>query len=271
MIHRDFRSHHIKLGARWTDDVLTERCKKAIDEGLIDYLEVNYPIGKPEEPEVMGLPIYVHTPFNALCSAAGIDHSVASLVRKMANKLESPWVGEHLGLLGYTQQGALGYVINPLYSHEFAEVSIDNIKNLKKYYRRPIAIEFGPTYSVNGDYESELHFMADVSQRANCFIIFDICHWMISNINLKRPRDYGLNVLDPKRVIEFHVAGFRKGRSSHFVYDDHNSSPHPYLYKMLPKILRRFSMVQAITLEHYGLDAEAEFLRILRKLKRIIQ
>ena len=41
----------IKLGVRWDDENQNERFIEAKELGLIDFIEVNYPIAKNERPE----------------------------------------------------------------------------------------------------------------------------------------------------------------------------------------------------------------------------
>ena len=87
---------------------------------------------------------------------------------------------------------------------------------LRDYYGRPVALELGPIYTAATGFESEMHFLGWVAEAADTFVILDLAHWQIANRNLDRPGDYGLDAIDPARIIELHVAGMRPSADGRF-------------------------------------------------------
>lgn len=255
------------IGARWDDSSENPRFLLARRNGLLEYVEVNYPVSLAEAPEEIGLPIFAHTSNNALCNASGIDYAVAERVRDGATKANSPWVGEHLALLGYASTGALGYVINPLFIHEFAEVAVANAKNLCAYYQRPVALELGPLYTLPlGDYRSELDFLGDVAERANANIILDLTHWTISNKNLRRQLNFGLDHLPLDRIIELHIAGMRKSATQDVWHDAHGMPLGADILSLLAEIAGSLPKLRAVTLEHSAEKPADDFLFSLEQV-----
>jgi hypothetical protein len=84
----------LKIGARWDDDAQNARFERAREQGLLEYVEVNYPISAHEDPSRLGLPLLAHTSNNPLASIHGIDEEVCRRVRDAAHRSSSPWIGE---------------------------------------------------------------------------------------------------------------------------------------------------------------------------------
>jgi uncharacterized protein len=266
-----FSRRGVRIGARWDDASQNSRFIKAKLNGLLDYAEVNFPVSPAEDPLVLGLAILAHTSNNPLCSVHGLDLAIASRVKAGADLTDSPWIGEHLAWLGFEPSGALGYVINPMFTTDFAEVACGNIRSLREYYGRPIALELGPLYNFSGDYANELEFLSDVARRTDSRIILDLTHWIITNKNLKRPSDYGLSDLATERLIEIHVAGMRKGHTSNHWHDAHGLPPSEEIFASTKQILRLCSSIEAITLEHAIEGSEQDFYSSLQKLKELVE
>ena len=261
----------VRFGARWDDAAQNPRFARARDLGLLDYVEVNYPISPVENPAELGLPILAHTSNNALCSAHGIDMQVAALVRDGAAASRSPWVGEHLALLTPDGPGALGYVINPLFTHEFAAISVANTRRLCDFYKKPVALELGPLYTLpKGDFLSELHFAGEIARAANALIILDLTHWTVSNKNLQRPPTFGFEHLPAERVVELHIAGLRKSPALNVWHDAHGAALSEEVLALLATVVPRLPMLQAVTLEQSMDQDENSFLQALASISSVV-
>ena len=255
-----------KLGARWDDPDQNARFADAARRGLIDYVEVNFPVPWKADPFRLGLPVIAHTSSNPTCSAHGINPGVARLVRDGAETAASPWIGEHLTWLGSAPSGSLGYQINPLFTGEFRDIAARNVRRLKDFYGRPVALELGPIYTGPTGYESEMHFLADVAKAADTSIILDVTHWQIANRNLGRPFDYGLDALPGERIVELHIAGMRKGSDGYW-HDAHQAMPPDEIFDLVEEFVADLPAVEAVTFEHKA-DADAEdFITGLERLR----
>ena len=255
------------IGARWDDAAQNERFCEAARRGLIDYAEVNFPVTDRETPAAFEIPILAHTSFNPLASAFGINEHVAAAVKQGADNANSPWVGEHLAWLGFEHQGALGYVFNPPFIEEFVEIAVANVRALGEYYARPVALELAPVYAKSGTFESELHYLNAVATRADCAIILDVAHWTISNRNLARASDFGLDVLDLDRVIEIHVAGVRRGVSSPYWHDAHALPLSDDILALARDVGRKLPQLKAVTFEHAVSAPLEDFYGSLERLR----
>jgi uncharacterized protein (UPF0276 family) len=261
----------IKIGIRWDDESQNNRFLKAKKLGLLDFIEVNYPIAPNEKPQVADLPIYAHSAYNGLCSAYGINEQLASQIKSESDKYNSPWIGEHLSWVAPTKSGALGYVFNPIYNQDFFEISKNNIQTLKKIYQRPIALELGPQYQLIGDGCSEIDFHLKVAGETNCSLILDLAHLLISNNNLKRPLEFGLNQYSSANTIEVHIAGIRQSPQTGFWHDCHDVLPDDTSLKFLKEFCCNNKALQAVTFEHSASAPEADFFYGLELLNKILR
>ena len=158
----------------------------------------------------------------------------------------SPWIGEHLSWLGTEPGGSLGYQINPLFVNEFAEITVLNVRRLREYYERPIALELSPVYISATGYESEMHFLGAVADATDTGIILDLSHWQIGNRNLDQPDSYGLDALNPDRIRELHVAGMRQGKDQRFWHDAHEVLPNDTVLEWTARLVRPLKCLTAL-------------------------
>ena len=265
------KQRYIKIGVRWDDENQNDRINAAARLGLIDYIEVNYPVTPGQKPEALGLPIYAHSSVNPLASPDPLNPKITALVAEAARRFDSPWVGEHLSWLGPEQQGRVGYIVNPVLINEVHAVAVANAVALKTIYNRPLALELGPLYSRTGTYPSEFHFLASVAETADCIVILDLAHAVASNRNLLRPDDFGWDVMVSERLVELHVAGIRSGQSGRFWHDAHDLVPESAIFDAVARIVHTAPCLAAITLEHDIKGAAAEFITCLEKLRRIVE
>jgi uncharacterized protein len=260
----------VMLGARWEDPSQDERIIKARDAGLIDFVEVNYPVAFGWDPATLGTPILVHTSSNPICSFHGVSPKIAQMIKEGADQCASPWIGEHLTWLGSEGSGSLGYQINPLFTSEFKDVAVGNVKSLCEFYDRPIALELGPLYLPATEYESEIHFLRDVAVETDSQIILDITHWQIANRNLGRPAEYGLDVLPKELIVELHVAGMRLGSDDNHWHDAHFVLPNDEVMELTGGLVSTLPNLRAVTFEHQADGPEDEFIQTLEKLNTLM-
>lgn len=261
----------LNIGSRWDGPELDNTINIAIQHELIDYLEIATPQCQSEPPIYHELPLLAHSTENPIASAYGLNPAIYNLVKKCADYYQSPWVGEHLCLLAPERTGALGYIINPIFTKEFMEIACDNVKLLQDTYQRPVAIELGPLYNFIGDYHDEIAFINDIAHKADCYLLFDISHFTVSNRNLNRADNYGYDTIDFERVIEIHITGIKKSQSFPVWHDDHNHVPDSDVLSLLSQIIPKLSNLKAITLELNRQENINDYLDSLKSIHKIVE
>ena len=261
----------VSIGARWDHEDQTPSFKEAKDMGLISYAELNAPQTINEEPDEIGLPYYAHSTQNAIASAFKPNKKLLNTVKFLADKYNTPWVGEHLCFLSPDVGGSVGYVINPILNQDFKDIAVENANYISKHYKRPIALELGPFYNLIGDYESEIDFINDVARESNSFIILDVAHLIVSNLNLGRAEDFGFDKIDPDRVVEIHLANFRASNSGKSWHDFHGTAPNKTVLNILKNKINNFKNLKAITVEIDTRAGKVPFIETLQLVNKIVK
>ena len=134
-----------------------------------------------------------------------------------------------------------------------------NVARLRDYYNRPIALELGPIYIQSTGFKSEMHFLGSVANDVDTKVILDVTHWQIGNRNLDRPTDYGLDAIDPSRIIELHIAGMRLGSDQRFWHDAHDLLPDTDVLAIASQLIQDLPALEAVTFEHSPVAPEEDF------------
>jgi uncharacterized protein (UPF0276 family) len=257
----------VLLGARWDEPRQNSRICAAYERGLIDYAEVNFPLMPGSTADLADTPVFVHCPVNPVASPYGFNRRLAEILKRAAVTHGSPWVGEHLCWTGEGEEGRLGYIITPPLCNELVEIAAANVADLQVLYGRPVALELAPLYHQAGDFGDEMEFLGRVAVSANALIILDVAHWTVSNRNLGRPLDHGLDRLPPERIVELHVAGVRRASSSPFWHDSHGDIPEPAIVELALHLTRTLPRVRALTFEHADTAPQTDFWSTLELLR----
>ena len=91
---------------------------------------------------------------------------------------------------------------------------------------------------------SEWEFLQAIADTADCLILLDINNIYVSAHNNEfNAKDY-LNGLSPKRIAQFHLAGF-SDQQSHLL-DTHGASIHPPVWELFVDAVKRFGPVPTV-------------------------
>lgn len=186
------------------------------------------------------------------CNDSIIDprFDAAYLVR-LAHQTQTPWLSVHIGL-PYPKLDAwwqrLGLPFRLISRHVALQRAIQNLTALQAILKIPILIENQAHFRHNGhDYLVDPHFLAEIIQATNAYLLLDIGHAQVSAAMLKTD-DY-ISQLPLARVLELHVhrPGWRRGhlRDLHLPLADAD-------FAQIRQLLPHCPQLRAITLEYYG-------------------
>lgn len=147
-----------------------------------------------------------------------------ALIRATAERLDSPWVSEHLSVAGTPHQSA-GFLLPPLQTEAGVETAAANIRTFAEGVGRPIAIETGVSYIARKPFEiPDGAFVAAVAEAADCGILLDLHNIYCNERNGRTTMDEFVGALPLERVWEVHLAG---GREAEGVWLDAHCGPMP--------------------------------------------
>jgi uncharacterized protein (UPF0276 family) len=152
------------------------------------------------------------------------DPGQMALIRDTAQRLDSPWVSEHLSVAGTPHRQA-GFLLPPLQTDAGVEMAVRNIRAFAAAIGRPVAVETGVAYFRRKPFEMEDGtFLARVVQEADCGLLLDLHNLYCNHRNGRIDFDRTLAQLPLDRVWEVHLAG---GDDRDGVWLDSHSGPMP--------------------------------------------
>ncbi|MEO3430690.1 DUF692 family multinuclear iron-containing protein [Pelagibius sp. CAU 1746] len=172
-----------------------------------------------------------------------------ALTRATAERLDSPWVSEHLSVAGTPHRSA-GFLLPPLQTAEGVETAAANIRAFAAGIGRPVAIETGVSYIGRKPFEMpDGEFVAAVAEAADCGILLDLHNVYCNERNGRTTLDTFIAALPLERVWEVHLAG---GDEADGVWlDAHCGRMPPDLAARARDIVRALPNLGAINYEIY--------------------
>ncbi|WP_146344859.1 DUF692 domain-containing protein [Phaeobacter marinintestinus] len=149
----------------------------------------------------------VHSVGMPLAGTRAPDSAQLKIVCATAERLNAPWVSEHLSIAGTPHESA-GFLLPPLQTEAGQENAVRNIRSFKDGVNRPVAIETGVAYLARKPFEMpDGTFLARVVQEADCGILLDIHNLYCNMRNGRVDLDDFLSQIPLDGVWEVHLAG----------------------------------------------------------------
>ncbi len=166
-------------------------------------------------------PLTLHGTGLALGSCAPLDMDYLARLKGMAKQLDVSWISDHVsfGPLG----NCFSHELLPLpYTEEALEHITVRIRQVQDYLGRRILLENPACYmGFNHSTLSEGEFLAEMAQRADCYLLLDLNNCYVTQYNLGVDAQKTLAQLPASRVREIHLAGFDDHDT--YLLDGHNS------------------------------------------------
>jgi uncharacterized protein len=184
------------------------------DPPQVDWLEVltdNYlvPGGKPLyflEQIGARYPMAMHGVAMNLGSTDPLDFDYLSSVRSLVEQVGPHVVSDHLCWTGC--QGVKTHDLLPLpYTEEAISHVAERIKRVQDFLGRRIAIENLSAYLEASTSIREWDFLSEIADRADCEILLDINNIYVSSRNQGFDPIAYIDAIDPRRVVQYHMAG----------------------------------------------------------------
>jgi uncharacterized protein (UPF0276 family) len=116
---------------------------------------------------------------------------------------------------------------------------------------------------------SEWEFLSAVAERADCLILLDINNIYVSSHNHRfDPRDY-LAALDPRRVMQFHLAGHTW--HDNIIVDTHDQPVIDPVWALYAAAVERFGAVSTMIERDDNIPPLDELLAELEQARRIAE
>lgn len=189
-------------------------------------------------------PVVMHGVSLSIASTAEFDMDYLSRLKALAERIEPRWVSDHLCWTGV--HGINLHDLLPIpYTQEALDHTVRRVDQIQDYLGRRIALENVSTYVSFGQSQmTEWEFIAELTRRTGCWLIFDVNNVHVSGFNHEfDPIDF-LNGIPPERVIQFHVAG-HDHMGTHII-DTHDHAVTDEVWALYAKALERFGAVSTM-------------------------
>ena len=197
-------------------------------------------------------PVVLHGIGLSICSADFFDEPYARNLMDWAERLNSPWISDHLS---FTRIGT-GHEVNaaiPLpvpYDQEVLDLLIPRLRFFTERKFCPFLLENNVYYFTYPDQEfSEEEFLNQLCRRSGCGVLLDLHNLYTNALNHRFSAAGYLNNLDLAQVTEIHIAGGVPTMGFHT--DSHTGPVLEGVWELLEQTLPRAVNLRGVTFEFH--------------------
>ncbi|MBI3903097.1 MAG: DUF692 domain-containing protein [Nitrosomonadales bacterium] len=181
-------------------------------------------------------PVSLHGVGMGLASTSPLDQRHLSSLRHLCDDVQPMAVSEHL-----CWNSADGMVINDLlpfpYTREALVHVARRVDQVQERLGRQLLVENLSSYlSFSHSEMTEGEFLAELTRRTGCGILFDVENLYVNMRNLGVDADAFIRAIPPEAVKEYHLAGYsvRDG----CLVDTHNHPVYPEVWELYEAVLQ---------------------------------
>lgn len=250
---------------------------------LVDHLEVPFEHLRHDPGTLADLgdvPVILHCASMSVAGFVDPDDTVLDDIRSWAERVDTPWIGEHLAFVLADDPDALAagrqadptrltYTMAPQLSEAVLRRVGENLDRLRERFEHELIVENNPQYlDVPGSEMTQVEFVAEVAGRFDVGLLLDLTHLAVSAHNLGFDAAAALDHLPLDRVVEVHLSGMSV--QGGVAWDDHANLAPPAVLDLLDAVLE-VAAPRAVTLEYnwapdHRLDAVVEQVELVRGL-----
>ena len=177
-------------------------------------------------------------------NADGLDFSHLKRLKSLIQRTNTPWISDHL--CWGSIDGTFSHDLLPMpYTLESARKIAENLRIAQDYLEIPLAVENVSSYAAfHADEMTEWEYLAEVVELADVGMLLDVNNIYVSSVNHGfDPLDY-VNFIDPKRVMQMHIAGHSK--YERFIIDTHDHPVIDPVWKLYARAIERCGPVPTL-------------------------
>ena len=181
----------------------------------VDWLEViseNYlvPGGKPLanlDAIRRDYPMVMHGVSLSIGSTDPLDLAYLGQLKALADRIEPAWVSDHLCWTGVDHRNLHDLLPMP-YTQEALAHLVDRVSRVQDVLGRRLVLENVSSYvAFDADEMPEWQFIAELAQRADCWLLLDVNNVYVSAFNHGFDAHRFIDAMPAERVKQIHLAG----------------------------------------------------------------
>ncbi len=189
-------------------------------------------------------PLVMHGVSLSIASTAPMNMDYLQQLKTLAERVKPKWISDHLCWTGV--HGVNLHDLLPIpYTKEALDHVVDRVKQVQDFLGCRLTLENVSTYvSFKESEMTEWEFISELTERADCWVLFDINNVYVSSFNHGYDPVKFLEGIPQDRVVQFHVAGHDHMGS--YIIDTHDHPVCDDVWKLYRQALKRFGPVSTI-------------------------
>ncbi len=181
-------------------------------------------------------PVSLHGVGMGLASSAPLDGVHLSALRRLCDVVQPAAVSEHL-----CWNAADGQVVNDLLPFPYTQAALmhvaERIQRVQETLGRRLLVENLSSYlSFENSEMSEGEFLAELTRRTGCGILFDVENLYVNMRNLGVDAQAFIKAIPADAVAEYHLAGFSERDGC--LIDTHDHAVYEEVWKLYEQVLQ---------------------------------
>ena len=182
-------------------------------------------------------PVSLHGVGMGLASTSPLDEVHLSQLSRLCDSIQPAAVSEHL-----CWNSASGIVINDLLPFPYTREALDHVSarvdQVQSRLKRQLLVENLSSYlSFTTSEMTEGDFLAELTQRTGCGILFDVENLYVNVRNLGVDANAFIKTIPSDAVKEYHLAGYSKRDGC--LIDTHNHPIYPAVWELFETVLQQ--------------------------------
>jgi len=239
--------HDVGIGLRSPHYADIERDKPRVPwfEVLIDnYLNKGGAVRQHLHAIRQDYPITFHGVSMSIGSADPINRDYLRVLKQAMDEFEPVHISDHL--CWSSINGQYSHDLLPLpYINNAVQHVVERIQQVQDVLQQQILIENVSSYlQYNMSVMEEWEFLAEIAERADCYILLDINNIYVSAFNQSFDPVHYIKAVPTERVREMHLAGY-EDQGTHLL-DTHSEAVHPPVWELYEQALQYVGAVPTL-------------------------
>src|SRR4051794_40918602 len=214
-------------------------------------------------------PVVMHGVSLSIASTAPPNFEYLQGLKDLARHVEPKWVSDHLCWTGVHGKNLHDLLPIP-YTEEALGHVISRVQLVQDFLGRAIVLENVSTYvQFNNSEMTEWEFLAELSRRSGCWLLFDVNNVYVSAFNHGYDPHTFLNGIPRDRVVQFHMAG-HSHMGTHII-DTHDHPVCEDVWDLYVAALKRFGRVSTMIERDDNIPPLAELLVEVNRIREIAE
>ncbi len=249
---------------------------KSLTHENVDFLEVapeNWinvggRLGKAFREFTERFPFACHGLSLSIGSADKLDVDFVKSVKDFMDTHNIETYSEHLS---YCSHEGHMYDLMPIpFTEQAANYVAERVAQVQDILKRPLILENVSTYASPGQEMSELEFMTQVLQKADCKMLLDVNNVYVNSINHGFDPQHYINSLPTERIEYLHIAG-HYDEAEDLLVDTHGASIKTQVWDLLALTYAKHGKLPTLLERDFNFPAMSELLAEINQIKEYQQ